>query len=155
MPLLCRLHSLHLAGPEQWWRIGATIVQAFKAMEYYVRERDWAMAWLWLNLPDPRPARGMSRGLADPLEHSAAIAFLREAHLLEAQRQAIAGRSAWPAASADAMPTTGARGARAAATPGTAAPPPPAAAESAPQGRGRRRPIRAAAKAAATGRGGQ
>ena len=29
---LCRMHSLHLAGPDQWWRLGATIVQAYKAM---------------------------------------------------------------------------------------------------------------------------
>ena len=96
--ILCRLHTLHLAGPENWWRVGATIAQAFKSLEHYTRERDWQLAWLWLDTPDPRPRAGMARGLADPVEHSAAVAFLREAHLLEAQRQAVAGRVAWPAA---------------------------------------------------------
>jgi hypothetical protein len=95
--ILCRLHTLHLAGPDQWWRIGATIAQAFKALEHVIRERDWQLAWCWLDLPDPRP--GMARGLAHPAEHSAAVAFLREAHLLEAQCQAVAGSwVAWPSA---------------------------------------------------------
>ncbi len=94
--ILCRLHSLRLAGPDHWWRLGATITQAFKDLEHCVRERDWQMAWLWLAGPVPKPRPGMYRGLAQPLKHSAAIAYLREAHLLEAQRQAVAGRAAWP-----------------------------------------------------------
>ncbi len=62
MAIWCRLHSLHslhLAGPDQWWRLGATIVQASKGTEHCVRERDWQMALLWLDLPDPRPRPGM------------------------------------------------------------------------------------------------
>ncbi len=41
---LRRLHMLHLAGPDQRWRVGATTAQAFKAMEHRVRERDWQLA---------------------------------------------------------------------------------------------------------------
>ncbi len=44
--ILCRLHSLHLAGSDQWWRLAATIVQAFKALKRCVRERDWQVARL-------------------------------------------------------------------------------------------------------------
>jgi hypothetical protein len=94
--ILCRLHALHLAGPDQWWRLGATIAQSFKALEHVVAERDWQMAWCWLDLPDPRPQPGLARGLASPSEHTAAVAYLREVHLLAAQRQAAAGRAAWP-----------------------------------------------------------
>jgi hypothetical protein len=94
--ILCRMHALHLAGPDQWWRLGATIAQSFKALEHYTVERDWQMAWCWLDLPDPRPQPGLARGLASPSEHTAAVAYLREVHLLAAQRQAVAGRSAWP-----------------------------------------------------------
>ncbi len=115
MAILRRLHSLRLAVPDQWWRLGATIAQAFKAMEHCVRERDWQMAWLWLDMPDPRPRPGMYRGLAHPLEHSVAIAYLRQARLLEAQRQAVAGRAAWPSTAAEAP---AARAARAHAAPG-------------------------------------
>ena len=102
--IICRLHALFLGGPENWDRIGATIAQSFKSLEHYVRERDWQVAWLWLDLADPRPRPGMSRGLARPAEHSAAVAFLREAHLLDAQRQAAAGRMAWPSLSEVAAP---------------------------------------------------
>jgi hypothetical protein len=104
MMIICRLHALFLGGPENWHRIGATIAQSFKSLEHYVRERDWQVAWLWLDLADPRPRPGMSRGLARPAEHSAAVAFLREAHLLDAQRQAAAGRMAWPSMNDVATP---------------------------------------------------
>ncbi len=30
--ILCRLHTLCLVGPDQWWRLGAQIAQAFKAL---------------------------------------------------------------------------------------------------------------------------
>ena len=96
MAILCRLHALHLAGPDNWFRVGDTIAQAFKSLEHYIRERDWQLAWCWLDTADPRPRPGMSRGLAQAAEMSAAVAFLREAHLLDAQRQAAAGRMAWP-----------------------------------------------------------
>jgi hypothetical protein len=50
----------------------------------------------------------MFRGLAHPLEHSATIPYLREAHLLVAQRQAVAGRSAGPS-TADTLAVRAAR----------------------------------------------
>ena len=102
--IICRLHALFLGGPDNWHRIGATIAQSFKSLEHYARQRDWQVAWLWLDLADQRPRPGMSRGLARPAEHSAAVAFLREAHLLDAQRQAAAGRMAWPSLSEVASP---------------------------------------------------
>ena len=39
MTILCRMHALHLAGPDAWWQLGATIVPAFKALEQRV-QRD-------------------------------------------------------------------------------------------------------------------
>ncbi len=49
----------------------------------------------------------MARRLAHPAGHSAAVAHLSEARLLEAQRQAVAGRVAWPSA-AEPRESTGA-----------------------------------------------
>ncbi|MBM4022199.1 MAG: hypothetical protein FJ284_08150 [Planctomycetes bacterium] len=124
MTVLCRMHALHLGGVENFHRLGACVVQAFKMLEHVVRERDWQLAWLWMDLPDPRPQPGMSRGLAQASELSAAVAYLREAHMLDAQRQAAAGRLAWPSLEAIAAPrprptpATGEAAAAAAVTPG-------------------------------------
>ena len=109
--IICRLHALFLGGPDNWHRIGAIIAQSFKSLEHYVRERDWQVPWLWLDLADPRPRPGMSRGLARPAEHSAAVSFLREAHLLDAQMHERARtRAAHVRSRACAAPSKAARG---------------------------------------------
>jgi hypothetical protein len=152
--ILCRMHSLHLAGPDQWWRLGATIAQSFKALEHYTVERDWQMAWCWLDLPDPRPQPGLARGLASPSEHTAAVAYLREVHLLAAQRQAVAGRSAWPSSGEHQEPPPARRHERPVRQAPHAAPAAPAAQQ--PEGnqnRGRR--PRGGGKGAAGGSAGQ
>ena len=81
--ILCKMHALILGGPDNWRKLAALVVQSFKAMEHFTVERDWQLAWLLLDVPDPRPR--LARGLVHPQEQTAAVAYLREAHLLEAK----------------------------------------------------------------------
>ncbi len=65
---LCRLRSLRLGGTGQWWR-----------MERCLHERDWQ--WRGCGWMCPTRGRALAYfGGLRPLEHSAAIAYPREAH---------------------------------------------------------------------------
>ena len=46
------------------------------------------MAWLYTNLPDPRPSGKFTRGLAHPAEFAANVSYLRELQTLESYHNA-------------------------------------------------------------------
>jgi hypothetical protein len=78
------LHAIHRRGPDSYEELGAAIRQGFKALEQGHRDRsDWTLAWLWTNLPDPKPPRRFARELAHPSEHSAGVAYIREMQTLQ------------------------------------------------------------------------
>jgi hypothetical protein len=86
--MFCALHAQHRLGPENHEALGATLRQCFKAVEQAARDKsDWTLAWLWCNMPDPRPRQRYARGLAHPAEHSAGIAYLRELSTLQNFRE--------------------------------------------------------------------
>ena len=94
--ILAELHSTHTLGTESHDELGRQIRQAFKSTDQYVRDKDWTLAWTWLNIPDPRPKTRFRRGLAQPSEFAAGIAYVREQQVLETyqQQQATARRDA-------------------------------------------------------------
>jgi uncharacterized membrane protein YgcG len=82
--IFANLHAIHRRGPDSFDDLGAAIRQGFKALEQGHRDRsDWTLAWLWTNLPDPKPPRRFACGLAHPSEHSAGVAYIREMQTLQ------------------------------------------------------------------------
>ena len=87
--IFCHLHALHRAGPDQHAALGAAITQGFKALEQRMRDGVWTVGWLWTGIPEPRPGP-MTRSLAHPAEHAAAIAYVRELQTLQTFRSSLA-----------------------------------------------------------------
>ena len=89
--MFANLHAIHHRGPDSFDKLGAAIRQGFKALEQRShRDRyDWTLAWLWTNLPDPRPPRRFARGLAHPSEHSAGVAYIREMQTLQSHHEKV------------------------------------------------------------------
>ena len=99
--LLASLHTLHRRGPSAFSLMGAKIGQYLKAVETSVAcGGNWEMAWLYTDLPEPRPRGRPGRGLAHPTEFAAGVSYLREMRALEDALRGTAALS--PAGSGDA-----------------------------------------------------
>jgi hypothetical protein len=90
--IFANLHAIHRRGADSHEELGAAIRQGFKALEQGHRDHsDWTLAWLWTNLPDPKPPRRFARGLAHPSEHSAGVAYIREMQTLQGHHEKALG----------------------------------------------------------------
>eukprot|EP00971_Amphidinium_carterae_P007500 148835-Amphidinium_carterae.2 len=80
--LLSTLHALHRGGKIQL--LGAKIAQFLKAVEVtVVMGGHWSVSWALTGVADPDPSSSVHGGLTTPLEVATAIAFVKDAKVLE------------------------------------------------------------------------
>eukprot|EP00971_Amphidinium_carterae_P295040 5858825-Amphidinium_carterae.1 len=94
--LLASLHALHRAG--KFPLLGAKIAQFLKSIEVAVTMGgQWSVAWPLTGVADPDPSTTVHGGLTTPLEVATAIAYVKDARILEEASRKAASSSTQPA----------------------------------------------------------
>ena len=103
--MLSALHALDRRREHDL--LGAKLRQCLKAVEQSVNSGGrWEIGWLFTGLPDPRPTRKPSQGLAHPAEYAVAISRVRENQTLESAIASTEKAESWWAW----QPKTGSKG---------------------------------------------
>eukprot|EP00971_Amphidinium_carterae_P347798 6489992-Amphidinium_carterae.1 len=88
--LLSSLHALHRGG--KFPLLGARIAQYLKAVEVATTMGgSWSVAWPLTGVADPDPSSSVHGGLTTPLEVATAIAYVKDAKVLEEASKKVTG----------------------------------------------------------------